>query len=54
MCLVGIEINLILITAYSFHAEYPNVETALYIFLTLPETGVMCKRSFSKLELIKN
>jgi len=43
-----------LITTYSLRAEYPNVETALRIFLTLPITVATCERLFSKLKLIKN
>lgn len=39
---------------YSLTACYPNIETALNIFLTLPVTVASCKRSFSKLKLIKN
>jgi len=41
-------------TTYSLHAEYPNDEIALRIFLTFPITVVTCERSFSKLKLIKN
>lgn len=42
-----------LITTYSLRAEYPNVETALRIFLTLPITVATCERSFSKLKAHK-
>ena len=34
--------------------SFPNVETALRIFLTLPVTVASNERSFSKLKLIKN
>ncbi|KAG6923774.1 hypothetical protein G0U57_019311, partial [Chelydra serpentina] len=34
--------------------SYPNLEIALRIFLCLPVTGASCKRSFSKLKLLKN
>lgn len=43
-----------LVHTYNLRAEYPNVEVALRIFLTLPITVATYERSFSILKLIKN
>ncbi|OCT81265.1 hypothetical protein XELAEV_18028083mg [Xenopus laevis] len=43
-----------MIEEYSLADCYPNIVTALRIFLTLPVTVASCERSYSKLKLIKN
>jgi len=46
--------NLLFVTYNSAASCFPNVLTAMFIFLTLPITTATAERFFSKLKLIKN
>ncbi|XP_064109641.1 uncharacterized protein LOC135217606 [Macrobrachium nipponense] len=46
--------NMLIIENHSISANFPEVCTAMLLFLTIPVTTASAERSFSKLKLVKN
>ena len=46
--------NMLIIENHSISASFPEICTAMLLFLTIPVTTASAERSFSKLKLVKN
>ena len=46
--------DLLMIRNANLSSSFPDVCTAIFLFLTLPVTTASCERCFSKLKIIKN
>ena len=46
--------NMLIIENHSVSASFPEVCTAMLLFLTIPVTTASAERSFSKFKLVKN